>query len=99
MARFSVLRVILLIIVCAGRMGQDEFSSFEICWTNDNKTLIVDDTESATTLVVEVNCSGGSFKATWRGSVSVERTIIVPEGTSLNVTGEGSGLKSTGVGI
>ena len=106
MVRFYVIGVILFIMFSASSMGQttssgiyqDDFSSSETCSTNENKTWIVDDTESATMLAEAVNFSGGSFNATWRGSVLVERTIIIPEGTSLNVTGEGSGAEINGGG-
>lgn len=49
------------------------------------------DTAGARRLAQAVNCSGGSFGITWVGSVTVEETIRVGEGTTLNVTGSSDG--------
>lgn len=52
---------------------------------------VVEDTAGAVRLAQAVNCSGGSFDVTWIGSVTVEETIHVGEGTTVNVTGSSDG--------
>lgn len=53
--------------------------------------LVVEDTAGAVRLAQAVNCSGGSFDVSWIGSVMVEETIHVLEGTTLNITGSADG--------
>ncbi len=54
-------------------------------------SYLVEDAAGAAELARTVNCSGGSFEATWVGSVTVDETILVPAGTTLNVTGSSDG--------
>lgn len=54
-------------------------------------SLVVEDTAGAFRLAQAVNCSGGSFDVAWIGSVVVEESIHVLEGTTLNVTGSADG--------
>lgn len=53
--------------------------------------VVVEDTAGAARLAQAVNCSGGSFDVTWIGSVTLEETIHVGEGTTVNVTGSPDG--------
>lgn len=52
---------------------------------------VVQDATGAAELARTVNCSGGTFEATWLGSVTVDETILVPADTTLNITGSSDG--------
>lgn len=54
--------------------------------------LVVEDTAGALQLAQAVNCSGGIFEVSWVGSVTVEETIRVLDGTQLSVVGTPDGL-------
>lgn len=68
------------------------------CATDILQTWVVKDTASATFLAKAVNCSGGTFDVKWHGSILIDRTISIPEGTTVTVTGEGSGAEVKGGG-
>eukprot|EP00752_Nemacystus_decipiens_P005317 g4823.t1 len=53
--------------------------------------LTVDSTEAAATLAASLDCSNGDFEVEWVGEVFVTDTIHVTNGTSLSITGAGSG--------
>lgn len=59
------------------------------CPDDGQRVWVVEDTEQASALAEAVNCSGGSFEVLWGGSVVVDKTIFVFNGTVLNVTGTG----------
>lgn len=46
-----------------------------------------------------INCSGGTFELTWNGSIRVDETIHVVNGTTLHVKGTGSGDVADGGGV
>eukprot|EP00903_Cladosiphon_okamuranus_P011974 g11246.t1 len=48
---------------------------------------VVEDTAGASRLAEAVDCSGGAFEVSWVGSVAVEQTILVPDGTVLSIVG------------
>lgn len=50
-------------------------------------------------LVQQTNCSGGSFRVSWRGAVTFEEAIVVGNGTTVIITGVGSGAVLDGGGI
>ena len=55
-------------------------------------SLAVGSTEEAATLAASLeSCSDGEFTVEWNGEVSVAQTIHVTSGTSLTITGDGSG--------
>lgn len=54
--------------------------------------LVVEDTAGALQLAQAINCSGGIFEVSWVGSVTVEETIRVFDGTDLSVVGTPDGL-------
>lgn len=60
------------------------------CPKDVQSNWVVEDTAAATALAEAVECSGGSFTVEWIGTVWVNRTIYVPSGTVLNVTGSES---------
>lgn len=59
------------------------------CPDGGQSVWVIENTEQARALAEAVNCSGGSFEVLWRGSVVVDETIFVFNGTVLNVTGTG----------
>lgn len=48
---------------------------------------VVEDTAGALGLAEAINCSDGAFEVSWVGSVTVEQTIRVPDGTVLSIVG------------
>lgn len=48
---------------------------------------VVEDTAGALGLAEAVDCSDGAFEVSWVGSVAVEQTIRVPDGTVLSIEG------------
>ncbi|CAN0030927.1 unnamed protein product [Scytosiphon promiscuus] len=52
---------------------------------------VVNDTAGALLLAQAINCSGGVFDVSWVGSVTVEETIHVSDGTVLSVEGATDG--------
>ena len=59
------------------------------CSVDIQRTWVVDNSSQAQALAAAVNCSGGSFEAEWRGSVVVDGSIYIADGTVLTVTGVG----------
>lgn len=54
-------------------------------------SFVVDDTAGALQVAAALNCSGGTFNVSWVGSVTVEETIRVSEGSALSVVGTPDG--------
>eukprot|EP00752_Nemacystus_decipiens_P008185 g7321.t1 len=52
--------------------------------------VTVGSTEDLATLAASLDCSNGEFAVRWVGEISVAETIHVTNGTSLNITGDGS---------
>jgi len=75
-----------------------ETPSGNSCSVNMTQSWFVNDTASATTLAEAVNCSGGMFHVMWEGSILIDQTIYITEGTTVFVTGEGSGAEVNGGG-
>lgn len=70
--------------------SKNEPASVGICLNDYNETLVVNDTTSAASLAEAISCfTGQMFDVVWRGSVSIDRTIFISDGTTVNVTGEG----------
>ena len=82
----------------AGSCHQKTLSSSRLCAGDTPQTWLVNDTTSATSLTEAVNCSGGTFNVTWRGSVLIDKVIYISDGTTFYVTGEGSGAEVNGGG-
>jgi len=82
---------------CSGGY-EGETSTVVACATDAPKTWLVTDTASATSLAEAVKCSHGTFNVIWRGRVLVNDTICIPDGTTLYVSGEGSGAEVDGGG-
>eukprot|EP00903_Cladosiphon_okamuranus_P015420 g14243.t1 len=62
---------------------------------------VVKDTAGALALAEAVDCSDGTFEVSWVGTVAVEQTILVPDGTFLSIIGlpDGSStVESVGAG-
>ena len=57
------------------------------CAADTQRTWVVDNPVQARALAEAVNCSGGTFDVMWKGSITVETTIYVTNGTVLNITG------------
>ena len=57
------------------------------CSREGQRTWVVEDSTQAEALAAATNCSGGYFEVEWRGSVVVNRTIYIADGTMMNVTG------------
>lgn len=81
----------LLVISCTGVVAAP-------CGAADAREWVVSDSASATALAEAVNCSYGAFNVEWRGSVVVDRAIHIADGTSLRVSGSGSGATIEGGG-
>ncbi|CAM9843134.1 unnamed protein product [Ascophyllum nodosum] len=58
-----------------------------LCAADTQRTWVVDNPVQARALAEAVNCSGGTFDVMWKGSITVETTIYVTNGTVLNITG------------
>ncbi|CAM9774589.1 unnamed protein product [Ectocarpus sp. 6 AP-2014] len=57
------------------------------CPADSEWNWVVGDSEQALALALAVNCSGGSFEVEWVGTVVVNETIFVADGTVLTITG------------
>ena len=53
------------------------------------RTWVVEESAQAQAMAEAVNCSGGAFEVTWIGNITVDKTIYVPHGTILNISGRG----------
>lgn len=62
----------------------------------DRSLWTVASSEDAVTLATSLRCSDGDFAVQWVGEVTVTETIRVTNGTSLNITGDGSGATANG---
>ncbi|CBJ29835.1 probable extracellular nuclease [Ectocarpus siliculosus] len=62
----------------------------------DTSLWTVASSEDAVTLATLLRCSDGDFAVQWVGEVIVTETIRVTNGTSLNITGDGSGATANG---
>lgn len=107
MVQGTIFGAILLVFLSADVVGQyescsgsyeGETSTMVACTTDAPKTWLVSDTASATSLAEAVKCSHGTFNVIWRGRVLVNDTICIPDGTTLYVSGEGSGAEVDGGG-
>ena len=58
----------------------------------------VETTSQARDLAKALNCSGGVFEVTWNGSVIIDHTIFIFDGTVMSVTGIGSNVTIDGRG-
>lgn len=77
---------------------QNRTASFVPCSTTLSREWFVDDTASATSLAEAINCSGGTFDVRWSGSITINHTIAIRNGTTVYVNGEGSGAEINGGG-
>ena len=69
------------------------------CPTTDlDKAWIVENATHVRDLAEAARCSGGTFDVKWRGTVDVDETIFIVNGTVLTVTGAGSGAVVHGGG-
>ena len=85
-----------VVLLLARRSGAVPCTPLEL-----DAPIVVDDTAGALQLAAATNCSGGAFNVSWVGSVTVEDTIRVADGTTLSVVGtpDGSSIVSgTGQG-
>ncbi|CBN75178.1 polymorphic Outer membrane protein G/I family [Ectocarpus siliculosus] len=57
------------------------------CPADSEWNWVVGDSEQALALALAINCSGGSFEVEWVGTVVVNETIFVTDGTVLTITG------------
>ena len=64
---------------------------YQSVWRVENPT-------NAQALLEALNCSGGVFNVTWAGSVALNETIYVVNGTVLNINGIGSMSTIAGAG-
>ena len=79
---------------CVDPTAADEFFDCKItppaalpCPAEVQQAWTVESTEQARALAAAVNCSGGSFEVEWRGSVVIDETIHVLDGTVLTISG------------
>ena len=68
------------------------------CSDDQQRVWVVENSAQARNLAEAINCSGGSFEVEWRGSVVVDKTILVVDGTVVNVTGADSSAVMDGNG-
>ena len=61
------------------------------CSADVSQNWIIEDATQARALVEAINCSGGSFQVEWKGNISMDETISVVDGTTLNIIGSGPG--------
>ena len=62
------------------------------CSTHVRQNWVIEDAAQARALVEAINCSGGSFQVEWKGNISMDETISVVDGTTLNIRGSGPGV-------
>ncbi|CAM9601541.1 unnamed protein product, partial [Ectocarpus fasciculatus] len=62
-------------------------TTIEPCPADSEWNWVVGDSVQALALAEAVNCSGGWFEVEWVGSVVVNKTIYVADGTVLTITG------------
>lgn len=91
----NIVTLVSLMISC-GKEGSSSSSASTSCLAE--KSLVVNDTASASALAEMVDCAGGVFHVDWRGDVEVDHTIYLSAGTCLNVTGANSDGAITGSG-
>lgn len=60
---------------------------------------VVSDTVSARQLAMAVNCSGGTFEVEWKGTVKVDQTIGIYDGTEVSIAGVGEDATADGMGV
>ena len=76
-------------------LAAGQLSSVPLCSLSGvPEDLVVEDAAGAAQLAQTVNCSGGSFEVSWVGNVTLERTIHVSAGTTLNITGSPDGTSA-----
>ena len=59
------------------------------CSPDVQRTWVVEEPAQAQAMAEAVNCSGGAFEVAWIGNITVDKTIYVPHGTILNISGIG----------
>ena len=75
---------------------KEEPTSLPPCGDDKAEPWTVENTTQARALAEAANCSGGVFHVSWKGSVVVDKTIWVVDGTVFNVTGVGSSAEMDG---
>lgn len=66
-----------------------------LCAPDVQRHWVVKSSADAGAFAEAINCSGGSFNVEWVGSVVVETTFHVADGTFVNITGAGGSLSSS----
>ncbi|CAN0422398.1 unnamed protein product, partial [Ascophyllum nodosum] len=58
-----------------------------LCPVDGKSKWVVENTTQVQTLAEAMNCSGGTFKVEWNGTIVIDIEIVVTSGTVLNITG------------